>query len=241
MDTLPSKELRYEIETLPGPSGTTNYRITDKTTDSRVATCFLPENARLVTDALNAYSAGEPPAAPKEWRCFHCDDVFTNWGEARNHFGFTPEDGPPACKTTRGEDSELYHLKRRLELYQREDTELHQALHAKDAEMHTKVRQSEEAGYARGLEDAKKYPETIGLMRAAQPPVVNEDTARLDFLGSQRKWGDCFMVQDLDSGDVYVRPWRSQNQARWPARIVASDIRTAIDLARATSTKGVKP
>jgi hypothetical protein len=76
------------------------------------------------------------------------------------------------------------------------------------------------------------------LKRASQPPTVNEDSARLDFLDSQRKWGDCFMAQDLDSGDVYVRPWRSQNQARWPARIVASDIRTAIDLARATATKG---
>lgn len=102
-----------------------------------------------------------------EWRCFHCDEVFTNWVEARNHFGYTPNDGPPSCKTTRGEDSELYHLKRQLELYREEDTELHRALAAKEMELRQAVIKAEEQGYARGLEDAKRYPETLGLMRRA--------------------------------------------------------------------------
>ena len=104
---------------------------------------------------------------PSEWRCFHCDEVFTDWVQARNHFGYTPEDGPPVCKTERGVDAEIYHLKRRVELYQREDTELHRALHAKAAEMAVAVRRAEEQGYARGLEDAKKYPETLGLRAAS--------------------------------------------------------------------------
>lgn len=104
-----------------------------------------------------------------EWRCFHCDEVFIHWIEARNHFGYTPEDGAPSCKTTRGEDSDLYRLKRQLELYREEDTELHRALAKKDFEMATAVRQAEEKGYAKGLEDAKLYPETLGLQRRAAP------------------------------------------------------------------------
>lgn len=73
------------------------------------------------------------------------------------------------------------------------------------------------------------------LIGTFEPPLEKHpDTARLDFLDSQRKWGDCFMVQDIDSGDVYVRPWRYKNQqGQWQARIVASNIRAAIDLARA--------
>jgi flagellar biosynthesis/type III secretory pathway protein FliH len=120
-----------------------------------------------MTDRAKLSSKERVAETRREWRCFHCDEVFTDWGEARNHFGYTPEDGPPSCKTTRGEDSELYHLKRRLELYQREDTELHRELHAKSAEMAAAVRQAEEQGYARGLQDAKKYPETLGLRAAS--------------------------------------------------------------------------
>lgn len=106
------------------------------------------------------------PPAQREWRCFHCDDVFTDWIQARNHFGYTPEDGAPSCRTSRGEDSELYQLKRRLELYQREDTDLHRKLSAKESERATATREAEEKGYARGLGDAKKHPETLGLQRA---------------------------------------------------------------------------
>ena len=38
-----------------------NWRITDKTTDSRIATCYLKENADLIVSALNA--APQPSTA----------------------------------------------------------------------------------------------------------------------------------------------------------------------------------
>lgn len=46
---------KYEIQTIKdkeAPSGY-HYRITEIATDSRVATCYLEENAKLVCDALN--------------------------------------------------------------------------------------------------------------------------------------------------------------------------------------------
>ena len=55
------------------------------------------------------------------------------------------------------------------------------------------------------------------------------DTECLDWLDSQRRWGDCFAVQDLDCGDVYIRPWRYQNQSgQFAARLVGQTIRDAI-------------
>ena len=59
--------MKYEIQTIAGPPDDrdrTHYRITDTTTDSRVATCYHPSNARLVCDALNAYSAPETRTEP---------------------------------------------------------------------------------------------------------------------------------------------------------------------------------
>jgi hypothetical protein len=57
------------------------------------------------------------------------------------------------------------------------------------------------------------------------------DAERLDFLGKQLKWGDCFMVQNMDAGDLYVRPWRYDNQSfnTLPAKTVYQTIREAID------------
>jgi hypothetical protein len=101
-------------------------------------------------EALQALRA-EPPG----WRCFHCDEMFTDWGEARNHFGYTPDDGPPACKTTRGEDSELYHLKRQLEAYRNEDTE---------------------------LDDAKLHPESAAEEIEATRDMLNDARTELDMI-----------------------------------------------------------
>ena len=75
----------------------------------------------------------------------------------------------------------------------------------------------------------------------AERDALKKDAERLTFLDSQRKWGDCFAVQYLDSGDVYVRPWRYANQSitysdgRRPhaATVVAQTIREAIDAALA--------
>ncbi len=38
-----------------------------------------------------------PRSGPPEWRCFHCDEVFTDEAEAREHFG-ADESKVPACR-----------------------------------------------------------------------------------------------------------------------------------------------
>lgn len=35
-----------------------------------------------------------------EWRCFHCDDVFTDRAEAQEHFGLERDGSTPVCQLT---------------------------------------------------------------------------------------------------------------------------------------------
>lgn len=122
-----------------------------------------------------------PPA--HGWTCFHCGDTFTDERSARAHFGPTPAHEPGCILKFQAGDRSLLRALRVVEAERdelrrqhcEEDSELHRALHAKDAEMHAAVRRAEEQGYARGLEDAKKYPETLGLTRAS--PGEPDDAA----------------------------------------------------------------
>lgn len=94
----------------------------------------------------------------KKWRCFHCDEVFEDRGEAALHFGETT-DAPPACQMrTAGERALLVVLRNaeaELSRYRAEDSDVLRAMHATAADHAAEVRRVEELGYARGLQDAQ--------------------------------------------------------------------------------------
>lgn len=53
---------RYEVQRIAGRQSAlhdevVNFRVTDKATDSRIATCYLEENADLIVAALNSLAA----------------------------------------------------------------------------------------------------------------------------------------------------------------------------------------
>lgn len=109
---------------------------------------------------------------PESWRCFHCDEVFTDRAAAADHFG-VQIDGcadDVACKIN-AVDGQLVSMLREaqseLRQYHQEDNEAFRQFHALGAEHATELRREEEKGYARGLEDAKKHPETLGLTGAS--------------------------------------------------------------------------
>lgn len=103
------------------------------------------------------------PALPYGWTCFHCGETFTHPNAARLHFGETPSD-EPKCKISA---HRLRAMEEELRRYRAEDTDLHRQIARMEFDHVVALRREEENGYARGLEDAKKYPESIGLMRAA--------------------------------------------------------------------------
>jgi hypothetical protein len=74
----------------------------------------------------------------------------------------------------------------------------------------------------------------------AERDALRKDAERLDYLDRQRKWGDGFAFMHMDSGDVYVRPWRSINAQIESVRDIVNypTVRAAIDAAIANEVKG---
>lgn len=96
------------------------------------------------------------------WKCFFCGELLVSFDEARDHFG-NREFGKTACEY---DIKELRSMERELAKYREEDTDLHREIHRLRAEIDTQKRRAEEIGYERGLRDAQRFPETIGLCKA---------------------------------------------------------------------------
>lgn len=103
------------------------------------------------------------PGLTRGWCCFHCWEyfppTFKGQRDAMHHFGEHPTEDP-ACRIPASQFRATQDL---LKRYQSEDTELHRQIARMEAEHAVALRREEEKGYARGLADAKKYPETLGL------------------------------------------------------------------------------
>lgn len=95
----------------------------------------------------------------KEWRCFHCDEVFTDVDAARLHFG-VDQDYEPGC-VARVPDEERVLLTRireqdaELERFYQEDSDKDREIHALRADHAQALIREEEKGYARGLKDGR--------------------------------------------------------------------------------------
>ena len=97
----------------------------------------------------------------KQWRCFFCDEVFTNKEKAALHFGVFEacEVDEPACKLMQHQERFLEYvrgLEQEIRLYQDENAPLQKALWDVHHEIQTKVNEAEEKGYAKGVADMIK-------------------------------------------------------------------------------------
>lgn len=84
------------------------------------------------------------------WRCFHCDETFTDTESAALHFG-THERHSPACTI---DVAEYRRMEAMGERYAEEDAEVHRSMYRMQNEHSVELRRAEEAGYARGLNDS---------------------------------------------------------------------------------------
>lgn len=97
-----------------------------------------------------------------EWRCFHCDDVFTDAEAARDHFGRDLED-VAACQIKGGGERGLLRALRKAEhelsdtrhAIADESTEAARAYYAQTTRHHEQLMAAEETGYERGLADGR--------------------------------------------------------------------------------------
>lgn len=100
------------------------------------------------------------PRPPHGWTCFHCGETFKTPGSARDHFGAAP-DAEPGCaiKVRLGAERGLLHALRQAEddlaQWQTESTDLHRWAVSAQGRHAEALRTAEEAGYERGLRDAR--------------------------------------------------------------------------------------
>ena len=98
------------------------------------------------------------------WTCFFCGETFKAVGNAQQHFGATP-DAKPGCllKVQYGAERSLLWALRAAEEEARkawaavhdETTDAHKAMYAMQTRHASALRAAEEAGYERGLRDAR--------------------------------------------------------------------------------------
>jgi hypothetical protein len=112
-----------------------------------------PETTRYV---LSDRATGE--AAPT-WRCFHCDEAFTDRDQAALHFGTSEHDR--AICTIDPEHFRWVEAQHRRNVD--DDSDALRTVRTLANEHETLRKRAEEEGYARGLADAKKHPEELGL------------------------------------------------------------------------------
>lgn len=86
----------------------------------------------------------------KSWRCFHCEENFTDPEAAAEHFG-TSIFQEPACQI----DAKKYReMEERVRRANEDDSDTDRRMYAMQSEHQMELKREEEKGYARGLRDA---------------------------------------------------------------------------------------
>jgi len=91
----------------------------------------------------------------KQWRCFHCDEVFKNRCCAAKHFGYS-EHNAPACKIA-AHEGHLVNYIRKLEddiaRYREQDSDAMRSLMTLEVYHRQALIRAEEEGYNKGVRD----------------------------------------------------------------------------------------
>lgn len=149
----------------------------------------------------------------KNWRCFHCDENFTDRKAAADHFG-TSIFQEPACQIDAKKYREMENQVRRAN---EDDSDTDRRMYAMQGEHQVALRREEEKGYARGLKDAN---------------YLGQDTDRLDWLSSNPQ-RVTHAIGFRGDGDTWV--WKTAAGYGEDA----ANLRDAID--KAKSDKKPKP
>lgn len=102
------------------------------------------------------------------WRCFHCDETFTDREDALIHFGFN-QMTDAACQIDIKAFREMEECQAR---HLAEDSDMDRAMHRMRAEHDAALRREEERGYAKGLQDGRRE----AIEKCAK---ISDDQARL--------------------------------------------------------------
>src|SRR5262245_41403533 len=93
----------------------------------------------------------------RQWRCFHCDEVFRSVRAAREHFGGDML-ADPACKLAAHHGHLVTYIRKledELARYRDADSDVMRALMVLEVEHRQALQREEEKGYERGIRDMK--------------------------------------------------------------------------------------
>jgi hypothetical protein len=122
----------------------------------------------------------DQPGAVTTWRCFHCGFETTDEAEARSHFSDDSDDLALCLSWASMDDAERAHEYQQVVLelnatredvfrlnaeIENESAEGMRMFRELESRMQQEIRRAEEDGYARGLRDAQKHPEELGLQQ----------------------------------------------------------------------------
>lgn len=91
----------------------------------------------------------------RQWRCFHCDEVFFDERCAAKHFG--PSEADYAACKIKSHEGHLINYIRKLEeqlaIYRSEDGDIMKSIYTLEADHKQALIRAEEDGYNRGVKD----------------------------------------------------------------------------------------
>lgn len=93
------------------------------------------------------------------WRCFHCDQFFSDADAAEKHFGAS-EYCEPECQISR---DRFEAMQAELDRYREEDGPKDLQMRAMEAQQARALRDAEEQGYYRGVRDMRDRVEAIRM------------------------------------------------------------------------------
>lgn len=134
----------------------------------------------MVRYMLEGMSAQPGSVDERVWRCFHCDERFTDRGLAAEHFGY--EGDEPACKLNEQEGglaAALHTAEKALYAYRYEDTERDRDYHALAAKLTVVSREQEEKGYERGLADGRAISDKEARVKESERDTLSRYRAAL--------------------------------------------------------------
>ncbi|MGN7710808.1 hypothetical protein [Agrobacterium radiobacter] len=172
--------------------------------------------ARLATTA----PSNDAPAPVKEWRCFHCDEVFTTEHDARLHFGMD-QCSDPACKIKLGAEKSLLVALRRAETelqdawaaIHNENTEAAKAYYAQQSRHGEQLRAAEELGFERGIADLGSIWEDLKSLSNAANDLASW-AGSINWRGgeNQKDWLD-ELRQHIESVQALCKPYLPKSEA----------------------------
>jgi hypothetical protein len=103
--------------------------------------------ADMLRSLLSERQAAMQGQGGEVWRCFHCNETFTNADAATEHFGASERQNP-ACQI---DITEYRAMEARMVRYNDEDADIHRQWYGMQNEHQQALRRAEEDGYAKGL------------------------------------------------------------------------------------------